>query len=555
MGTTEIKSFLTDAFYYEGNSFEDGIFAKEVCDNLDYLESVATNLNKPIATTQDLYIFMWCLSFKEFANEIDCYEIDSSIKPRVLKLSNLINPNGGSFIKYINKNYLEIFDKEKHEKLRWHSFFDYALDLCYDKYSSGIKEEIFRFFEDKYWDYVLSHFKSCSNYYAKHRESFETLFRDLKNTRLFDDQIYLRFLIDYVNRDDPFLCKQAEFICDRTINEIRAMNVDEDSQEFVEVYTLIQDYYKLANLYQLTCTNDYNALVRDLQRRIGAFIEKHGVHYQIGPIDLTPAINFLKADSNPYRFIGITHGTTKDGKFRNVLDGIIILDNKKNPLSEVMNDPSRNRSKKYPFYKQDSMQISLWIRTRLINLIMQDDQLTREFRYYLHLVTPKLSQSYFSNIIDIENETIGEFDCLLMMQELAKKSQFEAPFGKALVYSTSLAICTTIEKILRNVALKQVKNDTFFDSSKVTLVRLLAILSKNTDLSEGLKYYLEFYLVREIAFKGLDLEKPGLNIRNDLMHGQDDAFETTNYEICLILFYFLTSLINDLAVGIKADKQ
>lgn len=45
------------------------------------------------------------------------------------------------------------------------------------------------------------------------------------------------------------------------------------------------------------------------------------------------------------------------------------------------------------------------------------------------------------------------------------------------------------------------------------------------------------------------MDKPGLNIRNNIMRGQDDAYEQTNYGTCLILFYFLLSLLDDLLIA------
>ena len=64
-----------------------------------------------------------------------------------------------------------------------------------------------------------------------------------------------------------------------------------------------------------------------------------------------------------------------------------------------------------------------------------------------------------------------------------------------------------------------------------------------------MKYHLEFYLVREVNYHGDEMDKPGLNIRNNIMRGQDDAYEQTNYGTCLILFYFLLSLLDDLLIA------
>ena len=125
------------------------------------------------------------------------------------------------------------------------------------------------------------------------------------------------------------------------------------------------------------------------------------------------------------------------------------------------------------------------------------------------------------------------------MIDLSNQNQFETPYAKALVYGASLSICTTIEKIIRNTALKEVKNDRYLNTDKAALAEFFKGPFKLNDISEGLKYHLEFYLIKEASFKGNDFDKPGLNIRNNLMHGQDDAYDNINYGVCVILFYFL----------------
>lgn len=549
MMTNNDKFKITNIKYYGSNDFAGGFFVKEVCDNIELLERTIEDFNKNIDTVEDVYRYLWCLSFKKMVLEIDHFKIDDELKKRIINLSNAINPPVSSFIQSINNNYRVYFDKSKHENVKWADLFYELLEICYGKYCKGINDDVFRYLEENFPLHILSHFDCCSKYYSEHDEDFKTLFSGIKNTKPFDDQIYLRFLLTTTAKNSEFLKEQATFICERALAEVKKMNITEDDQNIIQVQSVLQDYGKLASLFRLQCANDYVVLKKDIQKKLDGFIKKHGMHHKMGPVDLKPAIDILKSSDDQYRFIRLTHDKDENNQICNSLDYIFKVDNRNNPLSEVFNDISRNRSEKYPYYKQDLMQINLWIRLRMINLIFNDENLFSDFANYMYNIPLQLQKEYFDNSIDIEKEITGVVDCLGAMMDLARQNQFETPYGKALVFGTSLSICTTIEKMLRNVALKEVKNDIYFDISKATLAYFFKTPFKLRDVSEGLKYHLEFYLIREVNYNGDVMDKPGLNIRNNIMHGQDDAYEQTDYRTCLILFYFLLSLLNDLLIA------
>lgn len=555
MDFTKERFYLNDFVYGGREEFGSGLFVMAVCENIEYLESVANELSKEIESIADMYDYLWCLSLKRMIKDLPSCKIDEGLKTRIKNFANSIKINELSFIKYTNDNYQEIFNKENHDREKWPAFFYYVLDLCYGTYSQGINSEVFRYLEDKYPLQILSHFSSCSKYYSNHVENFKTLFRDVKNTRPFDDQIYLKFLLNMPNKDDIFIREQAIFICERAINEVKVMNLTEDNQEIVQVQTLIQEYGKLAILFKLTCANEYKELKKDIQEKLDKFIMKHGVKHHVGPINLKSAVEILRNKDDPYKFIQLTHKMNKNGDIVNSLEHIFDVNNKNNPLSELFNDISRNRSNKYPYYKQDSMKANLWIRTNIVNLILGDEMLLGEFANYIYNVSLQIQDHYFDNTINIENEITGQVDCLAAIMELSKQNQSDTPYVKAITHNVSMSFCATIEKILRNVALKEVKHERYFDTSKATLADFFNKQFKLDDISNGLKYYLEFYLIKEVNHGFSNMDKPGLNIRNNLMHGEDNSYESTDYGVCLNLFYFLISLLGDLFITLPKNED
>ncbi len=540
--------------YYGSRDYLGGYFLKQVCDNIEYLENNIKSINKHVESIEDVYMFYWCCSFKKMVDDLDNYQINKVIKERIIRLSSELELEEDSFIKYVNNNYFVVFDESKHEDLKWGEFFRCSIELCYGFYSKGIKEAVFNFFEERYPLNILNDFDICSNYYKKHRKGFESLFNGLKDTRLFDDQVYLSFLESTPNKTDKFLIDQATFICNRTLEEVKRKNLTEDSKEILQIQSMFLEYDRLAVSFKLPCANEYSILKKKIQALLDSYVKKHGVQKNIGPIDLKPAIEILKNSKDPYKFINLTHRGNKDGKIENSLNYIFSISNKKNPLSEAFNDISRYRSDKYPYYKQDSMRINLNIRNSIIAYILNDEQLSKEFVDYIYNVSIAVQEKYFDNLINIENEITGELDSFLAIVDLARNDQFESALGKWTIYGASLSICTTIEKILRNVALKEVRNKEYLDISKATLSNLLGSSFELKDLSKGLRYHLEFYMIKELTADIKQFEKPGLNIRNNLMHGQDDVYAITNYETSLTLLYFLVSLINDLIVSTQKDK-
>ncbi len=83
----------------------------------------------------------------------------------------------------------------------------------------------------------------------------------------------------------------------------------------------------------------------------------------------------------------------------------------------------------------------------------------------------------------------------------------------------------------------------FFEQDSNTLGTLLKH-RKYKILSEGLLYYLEFYLSKENNNKLRSNQRLGKNIRNVQMHNHNKKYERT----CLELFYLVLLVLGDLLI-------
>ena len=184
---------------------------------------------------------------------------------------------------------------------------------------------------------------------------------------------------------------------------------------------------------------------------------------------------------------------------------------------------------------------------------MCDEKLSHDFAKYLTIACASVEKNYFNGDVQISSEFFGAFEVLENIISFYRTKKGDAPITKALENGCCVNLCGTIEKILRNVLIKEVGNSLFIDPDSITLTQILNSANKLFDVSSGLRYYLEFYLSNECDFEGLKEERPGKNIRNIQMHNRNDKYENTKYNNALLLFFFAVSLLGDLLI--KTLKQ
>ncbi len=361
--------------YYGSGDLAGSIFVKTVVDSIATLESNISKLNDEINDLEDLYRYLWLLSFKEMVSEIDNYKVPNEIKERIKKLNESLDYCPKRFIEYINKNFEDVLDKTKVDKVRWDEFYDILFELIFNKYSNGIKSEVFEFIEKKYALNILACFSKYSDYYNKNKESIKNLFNNLENTNVFDDQIYTTFLINNKIKD-TFYIKKAEFICGRSIKYIKKfLNLSAESKEIYQIQNLFLEYRTLAIIYNLKCTNEYNEYKNAIDEAMNRYLIK-----QVQPINLNiknfEIISKLKETKEKWKFLQLTH-FFKNEKFVNNLDKI--FNEKPKSSSTEFNRIGVAKSEKYPYFKQDAMSSNLLLNIHIINIIFIDRELSKEF--------------------------------------------------------------------------------------------------------------------------------------------------------------------------------
>ncbi len=549
------KPILFETMYFKGGDYAGAFFLKNVVDNLSYIETTLSSFDYSINSIEDLFDFLWLSDFIEMANELDIFKIDEDIKTRIRNLADSIYTNPKEFIKFINNDPELVFTKQNINKpMYWHLYLPRMLNLCFNKYSTSLRQNVFDFIEENLYLNVLSSFDEYQKYYLKHKESFKKLFNSLKETRPFDDQIYKNFLLKKNDIIDlEFLKEQATFICERAYDEIIKMGLDSENKEIMQAVNFFDEYYELARFYKLKCANKYSAYKPKIEKVLNDYIVKHGQHMDFGPIDLKPALDIFEKSDDVYRFFQLTH-SMKDDKYYNNLNNVFET-TPPDGLSELFPPRGKVGSENYPIYRQDHIDLYLSINSSILNMIIVHPKLSVDFSNYIGAICSHVQTNYFDDQINIFKEIGGSYEMISNLYMLRTKKQSDSLLYKALCNGCCVNLCGTIEKILRNIIIKEESDNVYIDESKLTLGQIFKRTHNLSSISNGIKYYLKYILMTDEETSPIKEKRPGRDIRNWQMHNANDKYDKTSYQLCVELFYLTISLVVDLVVvSLKYDE-
>ena len=129
----------------------------------------------------------------------------------------------------------------------------------------------------------------------------------------------------------------------------------------------------------------------------------------------------------------MTH--TKTGKIiSNNLNAIFDIKNT-SAFSEIGNRIGEPRSDKYPYYKQDSMNINLCLNCNLLLIIFKDESLLFDFGNYLYNLSIQVEEKIFSNLIDLKYEILGIYEVLINLLAFAKEGQSDSYLFKSMWFN------------------------------------------------------------------------------------------------------------------------
>ena len=543
---TKIPSIDNMTRYYSNGDLADLDFLKNILNNLDEIELNLNNIDYDCINLENLYFYFWCCNFEKLFEDLNRFNLNEKEKNRIKNVNLQISIEPKNIIKYINKNYNIVFDKTKHRKRKWHAISYDLFEFCYNKYSNGVKPEVFRYIETNLYYDVLVNFDICSSYYQKNKDNFKNLFINLKKTNVFDDFIYTTFLEKISNTEDSFLKEKAEYLCIRGLLKLKEMNIY-NTEIVYAAKQHFDRYYTLARKFKLPIANDFYSFSITINMELNEYIMKHGHEFKGEPVELTQLINIMKESKEVFKFVNLTH-YSENGAIKNICH---YENNNLNSLSIVFNELGNLISDKYPYWKQSMMNLTNDLYSKLLSIYINDDKLSNDIYAYLINICKLLENNYFKVELNLVDEILGIFEIIININRLYKEDN-KGYLLKALENSCSYSLCAVIEKILRNILFAQNYDNCYIDVESITLASILKELSKNNFMSYDILNYLEYFLIKENNQDLLKHMRPGKNIRNIQMHDHNDKYLKTNYGTVLQLFFMLILILNEISIKIKS---
>ena len=188
-------------------------------------------------------------------------------------------------------------------------------------------------------------------------------------------------------------------------------------------------------------------------------------------------------------------------------------------------------------------------------MIIAHPKLSIDFSNYLMSICSHVQTNYFDDRINILNEIGGSYEMISNLYILLTKKQNDSLLYKALCNGCCVNLCGTIEKILRNIIIKEESDNIYIDESKLTLGQIFSRNHNLISISKGMKYYLKYILLTDEEASPIKEKRPGKDIRNMQMHNSNDKYDKTGYQLCVELLYLTISLVADLVVISLASEN
>ena len=522
-------------------------FVDFVLKSYDEVVACAPRLNQPIQNKNDLFYHFFKTSLTNAVSRLANLNISGEDRNKLISLDSSLEKDIKGFCNYINAHSKSLFRGIKERKGEAYFFGVRCLKDALGLYSNSLSgttiEEILSVCAFN----ILADFDRYAGYFKKHRDCFSRLFDGIDGVEFFDSVIYVSFLTKYHGSKDleSRTKEYAKTLCDRFLPSFRERAHDSDDPLILQNKFMFDSYYSLARHYRLPCANEFRSLEGIYEATIEEYSRKHGQKAQVEQVSLKPALDMLKRESSPYKFIELTiHFDSKENKHIFFYDCVFGISHSAHPLLDSVNRIDMPSSAKYPYHIQDALWMDQRIQTGLMNSILKDEKLSREFIHYLPTIANDIDHELLGGKGDIAFEVAGSIEMLTSIISIYKAEKYERPLYKALTNGLCENLLNTLEKTLRLLTLEESYSTEYFEEKDLTLGQMLSH-GRPQLLSRSLIRLLQFHLDADKDL-GLESKRPGRNLRNIHMHNLGGKYKNTNYGDCLWLVYILMTVFNEL---------
>lgn len=534
-------------------------FVDFILKNIDEILPLIERLNQPIREERDLYYHFFKISFKNALSKRESLNIGQQDAAKLERFGASLVLDIPGFCNYVNEHANDMFSGIMERKGEGYWLAYKTLKDALGHYSKSLAESTIEVMLSYCAPHILCEYEVFEPYFKKHKEQFPKLFAEVASISLLDSRVYAYFLTKYKGPDEleSLASSFAKRLCERFIPTFRENAVNSDDGSIFQNKHMFDQYYLMAKRYRLACANEFRSLEETYENTLNEYLQKYGQHFQTQRFSIEPAVEMLKKDDNPFKFMGLTmHFDIKKKKTVFFYDKVFGIAGSTNPLVDAVSRTGMPSSKSFPYHIQDALWMDERLQMTVLNYIVMDPKLSVEFARYLPTITNDIDKELLDGKGELAFETAGSIEMLGNIVGLYEKQQHETPLYQALINGLCENVLNTLEKTLRLLTMKESFESAFFEESELTLGQMLQH-GKPQALSRNIVRLLQFHLDVDKAVPAKD-ERPGRNLRNIHMHNLDHKYKRTNYGDCLWLLFLLMAVFNELeldALERRAKKE
>lgn len=531
--------------FYGIKDFSAGFDVKFIIDNRDFLESIFISI--PTKSTMDyldelrlFFLAKKISSMREIIPYINTDENKAIVEDLTLICYKYCDGIGhGAAIKYINKHYKRIFNKNKLD----HTLVDTVLDFILD-YNKGIKKPVWMFLADQYGYRLLNEYGKTKKILLFNNYGPAMLDRMVKienPTNLIEyhlNDVFNALSDILLNHRDSNLKQVAEQKTDCIYDIINNLNED----DITERDLLIKDSIYREQLNYLRKIKDKRAnifmrKVEDLNNKLDIWLKKNGkaISYEIPISEIVDA--WRKEKNWELKLFALTHTLHKSNGDTIAMLSMLEKCEKPNSLLDFCgtNMPT---DVYFTHSRQMLLQTYLNVGGGVIMGILYEDNDSLE---YYRLIASAIH--HIQNLAESNRKkTLStDIDMLISNIETIRKNKDKSDM-KAIYYGAAMLVCALSEKILKIIYEDLIMDEQYISTDSLELGGLLNSDNKENPLISvfGVNHlkHLAFFLCKTGD------NRVGRGTRNSLAHLSDNIEDELGDQNLSQLLWIFTDILN-----------
>lgn len=490
-----------------------------------------------ISSLDDYYLYLLSRKLVGMREVIPALLQDSH-KDIISKLSDdaekaLSVVGNGDVVKFINRNFQDIFEKEKTSSdVRF-----VTLDLV-AKYSTGISRDTFAFLCSDYGFLLIDRFDQFEKTFEQNPDLFESIYPtgSLDEINSFRVEKTLDIWCHILSKGKSSLKEPVEKRVAVLAEDIKTLSETATIDNIMQVEGTIREFYSFLQQIQSPLANEFAEYAKAAAGLLSKNILERGQSFRY-EIPVEEIINrWKKTEDWEVRLLSITHDLKSEEDTLTFVSRLSMEPETKHSLLDFVstNVPTDDF---FTMSHQQTLSIMASVGTgTMIGILRNQDTLMD----YLNLVASAVQ--LISEQLNVEGEQllqdVGMFSALVQL--VANNLEISNDATRGMCYGASMYTCAFSEKLLRVLYFHLAKDERYIPINKATIGELLVV--SNTHIvdifGENHVKNLSFFLQRTAP------SNVGQNIRNTLAHWVNVSTEAMTPFFVAKMLWIYTDILN-----------